>query len=555
MPNALTFVIGADSTPFATEMRKMNAIANNSARSIANSFASGHGAGMSGLLREAITIPREIIEGRGIGRILGSTSLLIQYMGNLASGTKTATAALEARALMLARTAELESLLGQKELAMAKAISEVKDIDLASTQAEVAALNKSALARLSNAEAATLERTAIEKDIAIKQAEVALAPKAGLGLFGVTVGVVLAVAAAFAAAYFAAKKYREMQEGIQYKDFNPQYIPKLEQSSSRIANFWRDIGRSIASVDDKYKSAAESAKRLADATEVAAQHQKTMDELAKETELAKAKTPEEKYAVEEKYSKLAQKRMHDAHDLAVKNREKEISELGKESNAKTREWRQLLNGVASEGRDRADVDLAKQKMETSAKAAEELEKEGWTHKAWDVVAAKYANPFGSWLDAGMDAVAIHAGILKSVKDDKAAYQNTVDAAGANADKRQQAEKLKKEIEAIKERAEILRKSGHNEDAKAYRAEAAFKQEELARLNLVKTRQDEHVGRGGAHESLNSLQRVGLGGRVASIAVDHLHAAQQTARHTATIAHAITHPRNAQHNPNGHSLIF
>src|ERR1700742_3186528 len=99
MPNALTFIIGADSQPFAKEMRQMEQIASTSGARVGARFAEGSAHGSySGIIRESITIAREAIEGRGAGRIIGSSTLLLQYLKNLVSGSKEAGGAAQAAA-------------------------------------------------------------------------------------------------------------------------------------------------------------------------------------------------------------------------------------------------------------------------------------------------------------------------------------------------------------------------------------------------------------------------------------------------------------------------
>ena len=80
MATAITAIFGANSTQFQAELAKMQTMAIASASRIRSATAGGgHGAvGMTGMVRETTVIGREIAMGRGMGRILGSLTLLSQ---------------------------------------------------------------------------------------------------------------------------------------------------------------------------------------------------------------------------------------------------------------------------------------------------------------------------------------------------------------------------------------------------------------------------------------------------------------------------------------------
>jgi hypothetical protein len=92
MANAITAIFGANSQQFQAELSRMQTMAAASAAKISASTAAGHGSvGMTGMVRETTVIGREIAMGRGMGRILGSLTLLTQYIGSASGAAKKAT--------------------------------------------------------------------------------------------------------------------------------------------------------------------------------------------------------------------------------------------------------------------------------------------------------------------------------------------------------------------------------------------------------------------------------------------------------------------------------
>ena len=79
MATAVTVAFGANSLQFQAELRRMESMAAASGRRMA-SGGHGHMAGGTGMIRETAVIGREIAMGRGMGRILGSLTLLAQYV-------------------------------------------------------------------------------------------------------------------------------------------------------------------------------------------------------------------------------------------------------------------------------------------------------------------------------------------------------------------------------------------------------------------------------------------------------------------------------------------
>lgn len=162
MPNALTFIIGADAQPFAREMRQMDDLALRSARSISSRVAEGSHGSYSGIIRESITIVREAIEGRGIGRIIGSGSLLGQYLYRLATGAKSAAKEAEEAAIKFNLMALRQTDAAKAAIEHASALDKEWTSNTAATEADLTA----AIAARGQATAETEAAVALDKKAA-----------------------------------------------------------------------------------------------------------------------------------------------------------------------------------------------------------------------------------------------------------------------------------------------------------------------------------------------------------------------------------------------------
>ena len=89
MATAVTVIFGANSTQFQAELKRMTAMATAAATKMSSGVGGvgAHGPrGMTGVIRETTVIGREIAMGRGLGRVLGSMTLLVQYLKSYVSG-------------------------------------------------------------------------------------------------------------------------------------------------------------------------------------------------------------------------------------------------------------------------------------------------------------------------------------------------------------------------------------------------------------------------------------------------------------------------------------
>lgn len=87
MASAVTVVFGANSTQFQAELARMQTMTMAASKRISTQAMGGHIQGMSTLVREGITIPREVLEGRGMGRIIASMSIFASALGMAANSS------------------------------------------------------------------------------------------------------------------------------------------------------------------------------------------------------------------------------------------------------------------------------------------------------------------------------------------------------------------------------------------------------------------------------------------------------------------------------------
>ena len=169
MANAVTVIFGANSTQFQAELGRMQAMARATAGKMSSGIGGigGHGPkGMTGVIRETTVIGREIAMGRGLGRILGSMTLLVQYLKSYASGADKAATYTEQLATGYQRLSLQANLAAQAAIKKAEALA-----------ADAFAENLSDVASVKAADSAAAAAAAKQAD-AIAAEEVAIAATA-----------------------------------------------------------------------------------------------------------------------------------------------------------------------------------------------------------------------------------------------------------------------------------------------------------------------------------------------------------------------------------------
>ena len=189
MPSAVTAIFGANSTQFQAELAKMQTMAMASASRIKSATsAGGHGAvGMTGMVRETTVIGREIAMGRGMGRILGSLTLLTQYIGSASRAAKAgsnAAAELAAAYEKQALKAQMAAIAAAKKAAALGVEAEMEGFEIDATLAAADAAGAEAATAQAAAVALREKAAAAATDAAAQEANAAATAGAGMGIMG-----------------------------------------------------------------------------------------------------------------------------------------------------------------------------------------------------------------------------------------------------------------------------------------------------------------------------------------------------------------------------------
>jgi len=341
MASAVTVIFGANSTQFQAELARMQTMTTIAARRMSASAASGHTVGMTGMIRETTVIGREIMMGRGVGRILGSLSLLIQYISSASRAAQQGASA--ARMLAdgyaeAALNANMAATAAMRKAEATAAEAEAEGFEIESTL--VAADADAAEAMAANATAAALGRkaSAAEADAVAQEALAASTRGAGLSMLGVTAifGVIALAAGVFYERVWGVKSLLDSLTFSGSSDLKDDYIPLLKRHLNDARNAQKEITDEVQKTTAAYNSAAAAAKRELDTIKEHYDHLKKMLEIKKATELVAAKTPEEKEAINAKYAgqELQLEKDQQKSELANKLTEKTNLEIESQNKLK-----------------------------------------------------------------------------------------------------------------------------------------------------------------------------------------------------------------------------
>lgn len=392
MPDAVKFILGADSAPFAREMRQMETLAQSSGRNIGMRMAEAAHLGYSGILREGITIPREIIEGRGIGRIIGSSSILLGYLAQLAGKSKEVGSESQAlaetwdkMAWSAARQAKETRLaaIALQETAMASGV--ITEADNAATVAafeNAAAQEAGAIAykRKAVAAAEAAEAEVIEAEIAGTNKVGFLARIGGLLTMpisamvagvGILVGLLAGLWYGWHRTTEEAKRYEEEMKKL----FGDESIARHLRGLNQVADAWERIGESARRVTYDYNAAVSAAERLAAADHASDEHEQRMDELHHRYNMANARTHAARDAERQRYNEqqTATAWRHFAFD-EVRMRNEVNSERTEATNLRGQATAMRTPGgqhILEEDRAKQLLQMAEEKAERGRKFLEE----------------------------------------------------------------------------------------------------------------------------------------------------------------------------------------
>jgi hypothetical protein len=338
MPTAVTAIFGGDSRPLEAEFARVERLAATAGRNITSRVAEASHASFGGIIRELAVIGREIAMGRGMGRVLGSSTILYQYMRNLAGSAKDSQGpirmvaqAYEEIALGAAQAAKAAIRTAQASEAAFYADAEESEATLESAIADrtkAAAAEQAAIATRAKATAAAQAAEAEEGEAAATGAATI-----GTTAFTVALGVA-ALAAGFIYERMWGVKDLLKSLSVEQPDLKDDYIPVLKRHINDAYNAQKQVTDEVNKTEDAYNSASEAAKRTADATKAHYEHLKKMMDIQKEADLAKAQTPQQKEAVEAQYAARALKLQQDQQHEELANKYLERTNLNTEAQNK-----------------------------------------------------------------------------------------------------------------------------------------------------------------------------------------------------------------------------
>ena len=505
MATAVQVVFGANSTQFQAELAKMEAKTIASSRRLSSIGAGGHFSG-GGVVRESAVLLREASRGN-FTRMAGSLSILAQYLNGAAGAAakaviparmlsdayEIAAAKANAAAVAAMRKAEASALAAEADGFESNATIAAADADAA----QAAAANQTALALGRKAEAASADAAAQEADN--------IATVAGVGVLGTLGTVATGVVAALFLAHERVGMLAARLAGLRPPDFDPQPIARQFRSINEISESQRKINDEISETIEKYNSAASAAERLAKAGERQFEHAKKLLDIQKETEFAglgRNATPDQKMAVEKKYSDKALELQRQKDQQTIAGLIDEKTNLTTEGVAAKRSADSIK--VSSSAEDRQAEDRDKGKAEYAQKF---LKSRSEDPSVWDRIKNQFAAGFSSDAKAAIAA----AGKMneQTAREWIAQYKRTVQTVADNEEIRKRQEALNKKAGESLSRAAGIGAELPEKQAALAKGQADAKAESDARLNLdrVKLDSDSKSERARGY-GLNSQQRVG-----------------------------------------------
>ncbi len=541
MASAVTVIFGANSTQFQAELARMQTMTTLSARRMAATSASAHIQGMSGLIREGITIPREIIEGRGMGRVIGSLSLFIQFLSTASRGSSQAASSARILADAYAEASLKANMAAAAALKKAEAsavAAEAEGFEIDSTLAAADADAAESIAANATASALARKAEATETDALAQEALAASTRGAGISMLGIT-AVFAVVALAAGVLYERLFGVKALMDSLNFSgasDLKDDYVPLLKRHINDARNAQKEVTDEVKKTVNAYNSAASAAKRQKDDTKEHYEHLKKMLALQKETELAGARTNSEKESIEAKY---AGKDL----DLQKQQQQSELADkLTEKANLEIESKNKLAQANSMHVRTKEEDQNMLGQMNQNAEAAEKFLKGGGTWSEFKKQAAIQLGGASSDLinqteSGGADAA-------QKTINDRNAFANQVES---NDEIRKNKEILVKDAaKSAADAAQIgLDVPNISKENAVKNADAAA--ESAAKLAAQKAR-DMAEGKDAKGYSLNSQQHLGAYAATAPILLQQLKELQgirTNTTHLSPITNAPPGHRSAQ----------
>jgi hypothetical protein len=329
-----------------------------------------------------------------------------------------------------------------------------------------------------------------------------------LGAMSLLMNPITAAVIGLGAGIFAAWKFStalvEKLSGLKVPDFNPEHIAKHLQKINQAAEAQKEINREVRKTEELYDSAAKSAERFAGVLKEHFDHQRKMNTLAMDNELALAKTEQERQAIRKKYSdqELAINARERAEE--VRNKMQERMDLDDEAARKKKQGDSI--SVNSAEHDKQLLDQKKKMAEEAEKYLADVNSQGLGAKAKDAAITGFNKVALSGV-SGNDLKKAEADNRAEAQRRIQAYKSQVDTNADNDALRKQKEELykgagqsaSKAAELGKEIPDLIRSSTQKNADEA--SEAAAK---LAGENA----KDQSRAHGNGRADVNALQRIG-----------------------------------------------
>jgi hypothetical protein len=334
-----------------------------------------------------------------------------------------------------------------------------------------------------------------------------------LGAMSLLMNPITAAVIGLGAGLFAAWKFStalvEKMSGLKIPDFKPEYIAKHLQKINQATEAQKEINREVRKTEELYDSAAKSAERFAGVLKEHFEHQRKMNTLAMDGELALAKTEEQRQAVRKKYSdqELAINARERAEE--VKNKKQERMDLDDEAARKKRQADGI--NVNSREHDQQLLEHKKKMAEEAQKYLDEVNSPGLGQKAKNAAVTGFNKVALSGV-SGNDLAAAESANRKEAQQRIQAYKDQADKNADNDELRKQKQELyktagdsaSKAAELGKEIPDLIKTNAQKNADEAGEASAKLASESARDARRA------HGGR----PDVNALQRIGAyaGGR-------------------------------------------
>lgn len=533
MPNALTFLVGADTAPFQKEMAQLERLSAERSRSIAARVTQGGHGAYGGVIRESITLGREVAEGRSIGRLAGSFSLLLQQLGRVGSANAEAGGAARVAAEEYDLLALRQSEAARRSLALASSLDAEVMANEAATEADVngaiAAREKSIADERS---ALALRAKAIAASNAA-EAEDAEAAASGAGGSGIGMGVILPVVAAVAAVGLAIyERFSGFQKAVAAStppvaEMANDYIPQMARHAADAQLSAEGLANAVQRAGEEYEGANAAAERQSQILQEQYNHLKKLSDLRKEKELATARTPAQRQEIERRYAADDLRRNQQQHRDELAAMDVQAAQLDRQKQKALSQKRVVST--------RAEDEQLGKNLDAQKQAAEAFLKGGG---AWEEFKKNIAVNFSASSEADQakrqklleDTEA--GGVVQAQGQIKNANEFK-DKQMANEKIRKENERLQKEAEAAAAGADTVRRRRRDAAGRFTTQEQDDAEETQARLDAEQARDNRQRRGSGAHNEVSAAQRIGFS-YVAAAQDDTARSSRETARNTGAI---------------------